>query len=264
MHRDKQMILSAKTDNELWNLWTKAIVGDKDITSCTKREVKDYLRISDEDLDKYWGEKGTQKIKKDWQETNTKAPQEIEKFYENEVAYIPKLASWHCIKKNDTILQIVRSLQFAVRHNCHKYLDFGCGIGSSGLLFHYYGFEVELVDISTPLLDFAKFRFHLRGIKSRVISTDLKKTKIQKQNYYEFASAVEVLEHISDPAEIMKVIHQLLIKRGFIFITTPFFPDKERPQHIVTSFSVIPDMLKVGFREISVSDDGINRIWQKI
>lgn len=143
-------------------------------------------------------------------------------------------------------------------------MDYGCGIGSSGLFFHYYGFEVELADISSLLLNFAKYRFQKRGIKDKIKFTDLKEENVAKDNYYDFISIVEVLEHVTDPVEIMTIIHRALQKNGYVFLTTPFFPDKERPQHIITDFSIIPKMEKIGFHEISVSKDGINRIWQKI
>lgn len=259
----KKKIFTANTEEKLWYLWTDAIAGKEDITACMRKEVKEYLKIKDLELDNYWGERGTQRIKEDWEKSDPRTNEEIVKFYEKEQIYISELASWHCLKLNDTILEIVKSLIFAVKHKCCKFLDYGCGIGSSGLFFHYYGFEVELADISSVLLNFAKYRFQIRGIKEKVKFTDLKEEKISKDNYFDFVSVVEVLEHVMDPVQVMAIIHKTMLENGYVFLTTSFFPDKERPQHIITDFSIIPKMKEIGYREIYVSDDGINRIWQK-
>ncbi len=264
MYKNKKNILSADTDEKLWHLWEEAIAGKEDITTCMRKEIKDYLKISNKEIDEYWGEKGTKRIKEDWEKSNPKTPEDIVRFYEKEYIYIPELTSWHCQKLNDTILEIVKSLVFAVKHKCNKFLDYGCGIGSSGLFFHYYGFEIELADISSLLLNFAKYRFQIRGIRNKVRFNDLKEEKISKDNYYDFVSVVEVLEHVTDPVQVMAIIHKAMLKNGYVFLTTPFFHDIERPQHIITDFSIIPKMKEIGYREISVSYDGVNRIWQKI
>lgn len=88
MYKNKKMVLSANTDEKLWRLWTEAIAGKEDITVCMKKEVKDYMKIKDLEIDEYWGEKGTQRIKKDWEKSNPKTSKEIVRFYEKEHIYI--------------------------------------------------------------------------------------------------------------------------------------------------------------------------------
>jgi len=83
------------------------------------------------------------------------------------------------------------------------------------------------------------------------------------ENVYDCVTAIEVLEHVPNPTETMMKIHKSLKKGGYVFVTTPFFEDKERPQHLVHNMNVTKEFEHLGFSLISMSSDGIYRIYKK-
>jgi SAM-dependent methyltransferase len=59
-------------------------------------------------------------------------------------------------------------------HSCtaakSKVLDFGSGVGPAAQMFIELGYEVTLADISTPMLDFARYRLERRGTAPKFIN----------------------------------------------------------------------------------------------
>src|SRR2546427_172036 len=77
---------------------------------------------------------------------------------------------WRSVERQElltedfTPLSYVTALEFAAREGCRSCLDFGAGVGSGGILFARHGFDVGLADISSPLLNFSRWRFETRNL----------------------------------------------------------------------------------------------------
>lgn len=261
MDNKRKKVLSAQTPDEKWNLWESALKDkDKSLVETLIQENADYLKWPREEILSCWGEKGTEKIKQKWEKENPKTKKGIENYYNTLDLYIPELSSWHAMVKNDDILKIVEFLQLCTKSNCSSYLDFGAGIGSSGLVFNYYGFSVTLADISDAMLNYSKWRFQRHNSKAGFI--DLKKTSIG-ENLYDCVTAIEVLEHVPNPVETMGKIYKALKGGGYVFVTTPFFKDEERPQHLVHDMKITKEFEYLGFSPINKSSDGLYRLYKK-
>lgn len=260
MNRDR--VLSAKNDEQKWSLWKESL---KDKNTSLKetliKENMDYLHWSKEKVLAYWGEKGTKKIKEKWIKENPRTEQEITQYYNSLDLYIPELSSWHAMEKNIDFIKIVNFLQLMVKENFTKFLDFGAGIGSNGLLFNKYGFKVTLADISDAMINYAKWRLHRRGVMAQFI--DLKKQELPTE-YFECATAIEVLEHTVNPVAMMKKIRDSLRKGGYVLATTPFYNDPERPQHIVNNIATAKEFEKIGMEFVLEKSDELYRIFKKI
>lgn len=260
MNRDS--VLSAKNDDQKWRLWDASLRDSRaSLKETLIKENMDYLQWSREKVLEYWGERGTEKIKEKWVSENPKTEQEITHYYNTLELYIPELSSWHAMEKNTDFIKIVDFLQLAVKDNLTKYLDFGAGIGSNGLLFNGYGFNVTLADISSVMINYAKWRLKRHGATARFI--DLKMQSLPFE-YYDCATAIEVLEHTVDPVAIMEKIRNSLKKGGYVFVTTPFFNDPERPQHIVNNIATAREFEKIGLKLISKKNEYLYRIYKKI
>jgi len=140
-------------------------------------------------------------------------------------------------------------------------LDFGAGIGSSGILFDQCGFNVTLADISDTMLNYAKWRLSEHNIFPKFIN--LKSESIPSKTF-ECITAIEVLEHIQDPMSAMSKIKNALKPGGLAFITTPFHVDSGWPQHIVHEMAIADDFEKLGLKLISKSDKGLYRIYKNV
>ncbi len=258
----RKLALSAITEDDKWKLWETAL--KKQETSLKEtliEENMEYLKWTREQVLDCWGEKGTEKIKKKWIKENPKTNEQLTNYYNTLSLYIPELSSWHAIEKNEDIIKIINFLQFSIKQNFTTYLDFGAGIGSGGIFFNYFGFEITLADISDAMLNYQKWRIKKHNIKACFI--DLKKENIPYKSV-DCATAIEVLEHVSDPTSEMNTIRLALKKNGYVFITTPFFKDKKRPQHIIHDISIAKEFEKLGFKLISEEQNGLYRVLKKI
>jgi len=157
MKNKRNIIVSAQTPDEKWSLWEAALKDKgKSLRETLIQENVDYLKWSRKEVLSCWGEDGTEKIKQRWEKENPKTKKEIENYYNKLDLYIPELSSWHAMVKNDDFIKIIEFLQLCTKSNHFSYLDFGAGIGSSGLVFRYYGFSVTLADISDAMLNYSK------------------------------------------------------------------------------------------------------------
>ncbi len=250
-----------KSEDYLWNLWERALKKDNlSLRETLIKENIDYLNWSREKVLSCWGEEGTKKLKEKWLKDNPNTEKEIEDHYNELELYIPELSSWHAIEKNLTLLKIVEFMDFCREKNCKDFLDYGSGIGSAGLFFNYYGFNTTLADISDAMLNYSKWRFKEHCRESNFV--DLKKDSLIDNNY-DCSISIEVLEHVPDPVKIMKDIYRSLKSGGYLFVTTPFFEDEERPQHLIHNPGIIKEFNEIGFKTISVGSEGIYRLYRK-
>ena len=101
----------------------------------------------------------------------------------------------------------------ATRSHGQAHLDFGSGVGVTSQLFARAGYETTLADISTSLLDFARFRLSRRGQAARFI--DLGDDKLEPGRY-DVITALDTLAHIPDLAGVVAGLHAALRPGGWL------------------------------------------------
>jgi hypothetical protein len=74
-----------------------------------------------------------------------------------------------------------------------RILDYGCGIGSDGLLLLEAGFDVEFADFANPSVDYLRWRLDHRGLSANVHDLDG-----HVPGGFEAAFAFDVIEHVPD------------------------------------------------------------------
>jgi 2-polyprenyl-3-methyl-5-hydroxy-6-metoxy-1,4-benzoquinol methylase len=165
------------------------------------------------------------------------------------------------MKKNVDFIKIVDFLQLCIEVNFTNYMDFGAGIGSNALLFNEYGFSITLADISDAMIKYEKWRLKRHKVIANFI--DLKKQKMPV-NFFDCATAIEVLEHVKNPVAVMNQIKNALKPGGYVFVTTPFYKDPERPQHIIHNMTIAKEFEELGMKLISENNEELYRIFKKI
>src|SRR5207248_3695793 len=75
-----------------------------------------------------------------------------------------------------------------------RLLDYGCGIGSDGLLLLKAGYEVEFADFDNPSVAYLRWRLERRGIDAPVHDIDA-----GVPDGFDAAYAFDVIEHVDDP-----------------------------------------------------------------
>jgi mycofactocin glycosyltransferase len=173
-------------------------------------------------------------LKGEWQGTVVPGDRRsVEQYYDASQTLLYELTWWHTLSEDSTPLAYVTALQFAQQHGCRTYLDFGAGVGSGGILFARSGLAVTLADISSPLLDFSRWRLEQRGLAARLV--DLKAEPLPGDTF-DLVTAMDVFEHLVDPVATLDQLWASLKPGGFLFARLAAEVDEDRPQHIVQDF----------------------------
>jgi 2-polyprenyl-3-methyl-5-hydroxy-6-metoxy-1,4-benzoquinol methylase len=188
-------------------------------------------------------------LKAEWERTVTPGDRKaIEEFYDQSQTTIYELMWWHSLTEDTSPLAYVMALQLARQRGCRRYLDFGSGVGSGGILFGQNGFDVMLADISSTLLGFCEWRFARRRLPARYV--DLKSHRLPRGSV-DFVTAMDVFEHLADPVGGVGELWEALEPGGLLYARIAAEPDEDRPQHIVQDFRPTLDRLAtLGFVEI--------------
>ena len=104
--------------------------------------------------------------------------------------------------------------KFSIVRSVNRILDVGCGVGILLTEAAAQGWEAYGVDVSGDCVETARRRgfsvFH--GEVHEATFPD---------NFFDVVCAVEVLEHVNDPAAVLREIHRVLRRGGVIWGTTP-------------------------------------------
>jgi len=229
--------------------WKKALLcqGETDLRASLLREVAHYYNVSDlAEIDR-WCSRAVDTLKSDWHAmVDPRHRSSIEDFYEIKT-HIYDLINWHTLRDDTGPLAYVVALQIARDHNVRSCLDFGSGVGSGALLFGRANIEMTLADISTTLLDFARWRFHLRSLPAHFV--DLNSTPLP-DGAFDMILAMDVFEHLVDPVEAVERLWRALKQGGLLFARIHAETDPSHPQHIAADFGpTFNRMAELGFVE---------------
>jgi mycofactocin system glycosyltransferase len=172
---------------------------------------------------------GAGELADSWRAAAPEAAEEVFDFYKQSDAYLYDLTWWHTLADDESALVGVEALELARGYRARTVLDFGSGIGSLGLLFARNGFDVTLAEINPTLCDYARWRFHRRGLSARLIEAG---SGALPKAAFDFVSAVDVLEHLPDPGAALRLIATALRPGGALFVHSPPEPDPSRPMHL--------------------------------
>jgi len=76
-----------------------------------------------------------------------------------------------------------------------RVLDYGCGIGSDGLLLLEAGYDVTFADFANPSTEYLRWRLGRRGLSAPVFDLDTAPPPAG----FDVAYAFDVIEHVDDP-----------------------------------------------------------------
>lgn len=97
-------------------------------------------------------------------------------------------------------------------------LDFGCGNGIIAHALAKMGYTVDAVDVSEKTIAAARAANPHSNIVYSVFSDDFWE---QRQHHYTAIVCSEVLEHLHDPAALLKKLYNTLTATGILVVTVP-------------------------------------------
>jgi SAM-dependent methyltransferase len=117
-----------------------------------------------------------------------------------------------------------------------KILMFGDGCGNDSLYLAGHGYKVDYFDVpGSKTYDFALRRFEHYGLLGNQISPVLQYEDCLHQSY-DAVICFEVLEHLPQPADTIKVFPAMVKEEGILLITDDFGDITERlPTHLKTN-----------------------------
>jgi 2-polyprenyl-3-methyl-5-hydroxy-6-metoxy-1,4-benzoquinol methylase len=236
--------------DEYRETWQQALLleGQKDLTRSLLGEI---AQFTGDDLDEVERRcrRAVDVVADDWRgQVDAASRESVERYYVQSACYIYDLMWWHALHDDLSPLGYVTALDFAARHGCRSYLDFGSGVGVGAILFARRGFDIALADISSTLLGFSRWRLELRGLPAQLI--DLKSDKLPEATF-DIITAMDVFEHLIDPVETIDDLHRAIKPGGFLFGRFHAEIDETHPQHIVFDFTpVFARLGELGFVEV--------------
>jgi SAM-dependent methyltransferase len=115
-------------------------------------------------------------------------------FYRTSEAYLYNLTAF---AMTGTKLPYLRQLTRHVPAGA-RLLDFGCGIGSDGLMLLEAGYDVEFADFANPSTTYLRWRLTRRGYQAAVYDLDR-----DVPGGFDATYAFDVIEHVSDPLALL-------------------------------------------------------------
>jgi SAM-dependent methyltransferase len=232
-------------------LWSQALLlpGFGDLAESMASELGRYVDADPAEVRRRCAAASTD-VHAEWDATVDESDRaSVEAFYNTSQSEIYGLHWWHTLLDDLSPLAYVNALIYAQAKPGRAYLDFGSGVGSGGLLFADAGFEISLADISTPLLQFSRWRHEQRNIPLHFY--DLK-TQSLPENAFDIVTAMDVFEHLFDPVSTVETLFRSMRPGALLFGRIQADrDDNHRSGHIVTDFGPTHRrMNELGLREV--------------
>lgn len=177
---------------DLWNSvrWHRA-EGTVDLA-----ELREFLGDDMvEGVDSSW------KLAEEWNKLRPSTQEEVLRFYEKTPWYLYNLLIWHASGQRPRYG--ASAIAFLQELGCRTICDFGCGVGTDGLLFAKQGYDVFFVDVNVHLLKFMKFRLQKRGLRAWVGTPD---ELLKTAHTWDVVWLMDVIEHLPDPVATLRPV----------------------------------------------------------
>jgi 2-polyprenyl-3-methyl-5-hydroxy-6-metoxy-1,4-benzoquinol methylase len=169
-------------------------------------------------------------------------------FYKTQVSWIFDTMWYHANQFHGTAPAESVEIALGLKHlEPGNHLDFGAGPGSSSLFFHSLGWNVYLADISTTMLDFARWRLAKHAVPATFFDTN---TDPLPAHTFDLITAFDVMVHVPDIQETLEKLHRALKPGGYLVFNIDNLPCTATTQwHLYKDqFPILKHVRRTGFK----------------
>src|SRR5665213_1808360 len=155
--------------------------------------------------------------KQKWAEAGRSTPDGLRAFYSSVTNWVFGNISYHARQAEGRDgpspalpIQVAEALK-NLKPGHH--LDFGSGVGTASLLFNRCGWQITLADVSTPLLDFARWRLSRSNVPAEFI--DLNRDTLEERRY-ELITAFNTMAHVPNVRQTISELRTALKPEGLL------------------------------------------------
>jgi SAM-dependent methyltransferase len=157
-----------------------------------------------------------------WRRANPQTAREMRDFYARTDFYLWELSKWHASEQYKPYLAAVDALiarQPAMARPL-SVLDYGSGIGTTGLRFAAASYDVTIADVPGITFEFAKYRLRRRGVPFHTIDVVDDIPAINGQ--FDAIVCFDVLEHVPRPERVWIELEKHLASSGIVALVASY------------------------------------------
>ena len=159
-------------------------------------------------------------------------------FYQTQVSWIFDTMWYHAKQYHATNFPESVAIAEALPSGfIGDHLDFGAGPGSTSLFFAELGWRTSLADISTTMLDFAKWRFACHHVPAAFYELP---AQTLPTGAFDLITALDVMAHVPNPSETLHTLHRALKPGGYLI-----FNIDSRPRSATTAWHLYDDQYPI-------------------
>ncbi len=207
--------MMASSANEIW---TEILVDGRNMppTQAVVHLLSEYSNMSIDDVKNIVS--NTAEISKTkWAEADRSTPEGLRAFYCSVSNWVFGNIAYHARQAENRDgpypalpVQVADALT-ALPPGRH--LDFGSGVGTASLLFHRYGWDIALADVSTPLLEFARWRLARADVPAEFIDLN---TDALEDGRYDLITGFNTMAHVPDIQQTITQLRRALKPDGLL------------------------------------------------
>ncbi len=237
------------TQAMLRETWRRCLTGDDSSDPCDVAiaELSAYFHLSPEETRTRcinWEDDSLQ----EWSAKDRSTPEGLLEFYRTQVSWVFDTVWYHANQYHGATPAESVDVAFGLRDlPPGHHLDFGGGPGSTSLFFHALGWQVSLADISTTMLDFARWRLAKHGIPAAFYDPS---QDALPPNTFDLITAFDVMVHVPDVGATLTRLWESLTPGGYLVFNIDHRPRTERTQwHLYAEqYPILQQVRAHGFR----------------